>query len=395
MQSNNYNFDEIIDRKNTHSVKWDRTNKIFQKTDLLPMWVADMDFMSPPPIKEAIIQRAQHGVFGYTFLSSKYYEAVINWFQKRHNWNIEKEWVYTTPGVLPGISFAIQEFSDLGDKIIVQNPVYTPFYSIIKNNRRKRLLNSLKLSNGQYKMDLTDLRRKMKKAGVKIIILCNPHNPTGRVWTKDELIAFGEICLENHILVISDEIHCDLIYPDHNFTPFASISPEFAQNSIICNSPSKTFNIPSLKIANIIISNPELQTRFNKVRIRNHITEPNCFASAVVEAAYNKCEDWLEQLILYLKENLEFLKRFFDKNLPQIKIIEPEGTYLVWLDFNGLGLESKELTKLLFEEAKVALWEGYFFGKGGDGFERINIACPRLILSEGLNRIVKAIKNFL
>jgi len=393
MKEFDYNFDEIIDRKNTCSVKWDRTDAIFQKENLLSMWVADMDFLSPRPIIEAITCRAEHGVFGYIFLSSQYYKAIINWFQRRHDWTLDKSWIYNVPGVLPGISFSVQAFSNPGDKIIVQNPIYTPFYHIIKNNGRKRLLNPLDLSNGHYEMDFKDLNAKARHPRAKLMILCNPHNPTGRVWTRDELTTLGEICLENNILVIADEIHCDLVYPGYKYTPFASISSEFAQNSITCNSPSKTFNLPSLKIANVIIPNSELRSNFNKIRQSHHITEPNCFASFGLEAAYNECEDWLNALILYLKENLEFLKNFVKENFSEVKVIEPEGTYLVWLDFRELGYDSKELTNILFDKAKVALWEGYLFGKGGKGFERINIACPRSILKEGLNRIATAIKN--
>ena len=394
MKDKHWNFDELIDRKNTNSSKWDGTDKMFQKENLLPMWIADMDFLSPRPITEAIINRAEHGVFGYTFLSPEYYKAVINWFQRRYNWTIEKKWIFFTPGVLPGLSFSVQAFSSPGDKIIVQNPVYTPFYQIIKNNDRKRLLNPLKLLNGHYEMDFKDLRAKARHPRAKLMILCNPHNPTGRVWTREELTTLGEICIENQILVIADEIHCDLVYPGFRFTPFASISNEFAQNSIICNSPSKTFNIPSLKLANVIIPNAQLRTKFSRIRQSHHITTPNCFVSSVLEAAYNECEEWVDELKVYLKANLEFLKQFIRENIPEIKVIEPEGTYLVWLDFRGLGFNSKEITKILFDKAKVALWEGGLFGNGGKGFERINIACPRSILSEGLNRIVKAIKDF-
>jgi len=393
MKGRHYNFDEIVDRKNTCSAKWDGTDKLFQKEDLLSMWVADMDFLSPRPIIEAIIRRAKHGIFVYTFLTSQFYEAVINWFRWRDNWTLDKSWIYYAPGVLPGISFSVQAFSNPGDKIIVQNPIYTPFYHIIKNTDRKILLNPLKLSNGRYEMDFKDLKAKARHPRAKLMILCNPHNPTGRVWTKEELTALGEICLENQILVIADEIHCDLIYPGYKYTPFASISSEFAQNSITCNSPSKTFNLPSLKIANVIIKNPELRTKFSKIRQIHHITAPNCFASAVVEAAYNECEDWVDELMLYITENLEFLKNFIKENIPEVKVIEPEGTYLVWLDFRELGFGRKELNKILFDKAKVALWEGYLFGKGGKGFERINIACPRSILKEGLNRIATAIKD--
>ncbi|TFG26331.1 MAG: pyridoxal phosphate-dependent aminotransferase [Promethearchaeota archaeon] len=393
MNETKYDLDEIVNRKNTCSVKWDGTDNFFQKENLLPMWVADMDFLSPSPIIEAIIHRAKHGVYGYTFIPQTYYQAIINWFQRRHNWTIHKDWIYHVPGVLPGISFAVQAFSKPGDKIIVQNPIYTPFYSIIKNNGCKKLLNPLKLLNGRYTMDFKDFKKKAEDPRSRFMILCNPHNPTGRVWTREELTTLGEICLENQILIISDEIHCDIVYPGYKYVPFSSISKEFEQNSITCTAPSKTFNLPSLKVANVIIPNPSLRTQYNKIRKRNHMTSPNYFVSAVTEAAYNKCEDWLEQLILYIKDNLNFLKNFIQTNLPEVKVIEPEGTYLVWLDFRELGLGSKEISNFLFDKAKVALWEGSLFGKGGKGFERINIACPRSILSEGLNRIAKAIKN--
>ncbi len=390
MIKNKYNFDEYIDRLNTCSTKWDGVSHIFQKPDLLPLWVADMDFPCPKPIIEAIIHHAKKGFFGYSFFPPKYYEAVINWFKRRHNWTLDKNWIFYTPGVIPGINFTIQAFSKPRDKIIIQNPAYPPFFSAVRNNDRRRLLNPLKFTNGRYEMNLEDLKKKVRDPSVKIIILCNPHNPTGRVWTKEELSQFGEICLENQVLVLSDEIHCDLIYTEYKHTPFASISKEFAQNSITCTSPSKPFNFPSLKVSNIIIPNSNFRNKFSKVRQSTGIREANCFASLVVEAAYNECEDWLDELIIYIKKNLEFLKNFIKKNLPLVNVIEPEGTYLVWLDFRKLGYDTNELSKILLEKAKVALFEGYIFGKGGKGFERINIACPRSILEEALNRISKA-----
>jgi len=352
-----------------------------------------MDFQSPKPIIDAIIKRAEHGFFGYSFFPSEYYDAVINWFQRRYNWKLEKNWIVFTPGVIPGIFFSVQAFSEPGDKVIIQTPAYHPFAAAVNENGRKRLLNPLKLINGRYEMDFEDLKKKVKEPKVKMIILCNPHNPTGRVWAKEELTQFGEICLENQILVVSDEIHGDIIYPGHKFTAFASISEEFAQNSIICTSPSKSFNYPSLKVSNIIIPNLKLRDKFIETRTKSGLRDPNCFASLVVEATYNECEDWLEEMVSYVKENLEFLKTFIKQNLPLVKVIEPEGTFLVWLDFRDFGYSTKELTSIIKEKAKVALNEGFIFGRAGKGFQRINIGCPRSLLEEGLTRISNAFNN--
>ena len=389
----NYNFDKIIDRTNTRSEKWDETDKIFQKQNLLPLWVADMDFPCAPPIIDTIIKRANHGFFGYSYMPAEYYMSIINWFEQKHRWKIEKDWIFFTPGVIPGINFSIQAFSEPRDKIIIQNPAYPPFYMAVKNNNRRKLLNPLKLSNGKYEMDFNDLKRKISDPKAKMLILCSPHNPSGRVWTKDELLTLGELCLENQVLVLSDEIHCDLTYEGIIHVPFASISDDFAQNSIICTSPSKTFNLPGIKVSNIVIPNPTLQKRFNKVRQQNGITEPHCFASLVLEAAYNESEDWLNAVLKYIKKNLEFLKDYVRENMQRVEVIEPQGTYLVWLDFRNFGLTPKELTDVIFDKARVALFEGWLFGKGGHGFERINIACPRHILEEALNRISRALKS--
>ena len=363
------------------------------KPDLLPLWVADMDFRSPQPIIDAIIRRAEHGIFGYSLVPPEYYESMIRWYERRHGWTLDKKWFFYTPGVIPAINFTIQAFSKPRDKVIIQNPAYPPFFSAVKNNERRRLLNPLLLNNGRYTMDFEDLEKKVKDPLVKILILCNPHNPSGRVWTKDELTRVGEICLENNILVLSDEIHCDLIYPEYKHLPFASISDEFAQNSVTCTSISKTFNLPGLKLSNILIPNPTLRNKFSNIIQGTGVKESNCFASAVLIAAYNNCENWLDELMIYVKANLEFLKSFVKENLPGVVVTEPEGTYLVWLDFRELIPDSKELTRILFDVAKVALFEGFLFGKAGKGFERINLACPRATLEEGLNKIANAVKS--
>lgn len=391
---NNYNFDEVRSRKNTRSQKWDGTKRVFFKrtSNLLPLYVADMDFPSPRPIIDAIIKRAKHEFFGYTILPTEYYEATINWFKRRHEWEIDESWILYTPGVIPALNIAVQTYCKPGDKILLSTPFYPPFSDAIRNNKCRRILNPLKLSTekGKYERDFEDFRTQAKDPDVKLFILCSPHNPTGRVWIREELTQLGEICIENNILILSDEIHCDLIYPGHKHVPFASISEKFAQNSIICTSPSKTFNIPSMEVANIIIPNSKLKNKFIHTQQRNAITKPNCFASHSLEAAYNESEEWLNELLVYLKENLEFLKEFIKKNMPKVEVIEPEGTFLVWLDFRKYGLDSRELSKILLEGAEVALFEGWLFGKAGKGFERINIGCPRSILEEALNRIAKA-----
>ncbi|MFW9896004.1 MAG: MalY/PatB family protein [Candidatus Thorarchaeota archaeon] len=355
MKEQNWSFDEVIDRSDTQSAKWDSFGE-----DALPLWVADMDFRVPQPIIDAIINRAEHGIFGYAYFHSTYFEAIINWFKRHYNWEIKRSWLSFTPGVIPAINMIIQSFTSPGDKIIVQNPVYYPFFGVIRNNGRQILHNPLKLINGRYEMDLDDLKLKLKNPRAKILILCSPHNPVGRVWTRNELISFGEICVENEILVISDEIHCDLILPGYRHTNFASINQEFAMNSITCTSLSKTFNLAGLQLSTLIIPNERIRKTFI-----NHIESvflpedygylPNDLSLAAFTAAYQKCDDWLNSLLQYIKKNLEFLKSFLRENVPQIKVIEPEGTYLVWLDFNGLGIAPKKLRQFLLREAKVVL----------------------------------------
>ncbi|MBY8985413.1 MAG: pyridoxal phosphate-dependent aminotransferase [Candidatus Lokiarchaeota archaeon] len=393
MKEQKWSFDEVIDRSETQSTKWDYYDK-----DLLPLWVADMDFRVPQPIINAIIDRAKHGIFGYSYFHSAYFDAVLNWFKRRYNWEIKKQWLAFTPGVIPAINMAIQSFSNPGDKIIVQNPVYYPFFGAIKNNGRQILHNPLNLINKRYQMDFDDLKQKIKDPRAKILILCNPHNPVGRVWTRDELITIGKICIENEILIISDEIHCDLIHPGFTHTNFANISNEFAMNSITCTSLSKTFNLAGLQLSNIIIPNQKLRHSF-----LNHIESvfipeefgylPNDLSLAAFTAAHQHCDEWLNSLLLYLNENLEFLKSFLKKNLPQIEVIEPEGTYLVWLNFGNLGIEFDKLENFLREKAKIALDDGSMFGSGGEGFQRINIACPQKTLKKALEQILNAVKE--
>lgn len=385
-------FDEVIDRSSTGSVKWDPfyLKKLFGKEDLLPLWVADMDFRAPQPVIDALVDRVKHGIFGYTGPDYvKYTNSVINWFKRRHNWIIDKDWLVFSPGIVQACTYAIQRFSQPGDKVIIQEPVYYPFTSIIKNNGRIAVSNQLELNNGYYQMNYEDLEKKAKDSRTKIIILCSPHNPVGRVWTEDELIKLGNICLKNDILIISDEIHCDLVFTKYKHTVFSSISEEFAHHSITCTAGSKTFNLAGLQHSNVIIQNKVLRDTFKVQMENNALTIPNSFGALALQVAYDKGEGWLESLIKILERNLSFLKEFINKRLPEIRVIEPEGTYLVWLDFRKFGIPHKELEKKMVDEAKLALDSGYKFGAGGEGFERINLACPLSILKESLERIDK------
>jgi cystathionine beta-lyase len=392
-----FNFDQVIDRSQSNSAKWNKKvlEKGFGDPDLLPLWVADMDFKAPRPIIDKLVQTAEYGIFGYSIIPPSFYESVLSWFKRRYGWDIDKNWITQTPGVIPALDVAVNAFCNAGDKVIVQNPIYYPFYPVIENNGCRILLNPLKLSNNHYTMDFKDLEKKVKDPRAKMIILCNPHNPIGRVWTREELKQLGEICIKDEILVVSDDVHCDLILPGNKFINFAAINDEFAQNSVTCTSTSKTFNLAGLKISNIVIPNDKLRQTYKNTQANLGVGSPNLFAVAAMETAYSHeiCENWLDALLQYLNENLNFLKEFIEEKHPQIRVIEPEGTYLVWLDCRELGLEPKELEKFMRGKAKLALDEGYIFGQGGEGFERINIACPRSILEKALNRISNAIIN--
>lgn len=387
-----YDFDEHIDRLQTGSVKWDEVENLFGDKEILPMWVADMDFKSPQPVIDAIRERAEHGIYGYTTRPDSYYKATINWMKRRHNWDVEKDWICYSPGVVPALSIIVNTFTQPGDKIIVQPPVYYPFMNVIKNNGREIVHNPLKLQQNQYIMDFDDLKSKLDPS-VKMIILSSPHNPVGRVWTKAELQTLGEICAEHNVLVVSDEIHFDLVYKGNMHTPFAAISEFFAQNSITCTAPSKTFNLAGMQTSNIIIPNEDLRNQFNKSMENLALGLTNTFGVTALISAYDQGEEWLDQLLDYLKGNLEFLTKYIEENLPKIKVIKPEATYLVWLDCRELGISGKELEHLTQKQAKVAFDEGYIFGEEGEGFTRINIACPRKLLEEGLSRLSKAIGN--
>ncbi len=400
-----YNFDQVIERHGTGSVKWefiihknhfdhwDETHPSRGNERVLPLWVADMDFLCPQPVVDALVARAQHGIYGYTVAWNDYYEAVMHWMQKRHGWQVQREWITSCPGVVPALNLLVRTFVRPGEKVLIQRPVYYPFTSSAENNGAVVVSNSLVYKDGGYRMDFDDLEAKASDPQVKMAILCHPHNPVGRVWTKDELLRFGEICLERNILVASDEIHGDLVRKDVCFIPFASLSEEFSQHSVTCTAPSKTFNVAGLHTSNIIIPNPELRDAFRKTLRATGLGGINPFGMEALIAAYREGEDWLEQVLDYIWDNYEYMKDFITHHLSQVTILPLEGTYLAWLDFRALGLNKDELEHLMLEEARVYLDQGYIFGPEGEGFERINIACPRAILVEAMERIRRAVKQ--
>ena len=383
-----YNFDEIIPRRGTNSYKWDSAGD----ADVLPMWVADMDFRTAPPVVEALKKRVEHGIFGYVRVPDAYYAAVTNWFARRHDWQIEKEWIIYTTGVVPALSAVIKALTVPGDKVMVQTPVYNCFFSSIRNNGCGMIANPLIYRNGTYQIDFADLEQKAADPSVKVLLLCNPHNPAGRVWTKQELTRIGDICIRNNVWVVADEIHCELVFPGHTYIPFASISQEFLMHSVTCNSPSKAFNLAGLQIANIISADTDIRVKIDKAINVNEVCDVNPFGVEALMAAYTDGEEWLEELKQYLFANYNYLRAYFEEYLPEFPVSMLEGTYLVWVDCSVLNQSSDEIVKTLLEKEKLWVNEGSLYGEVGEGFIRINIACPRQQLIEGLNRLRRALK---
>ncbi|HSH36201.1 MalY/PatB family protein [Schnuerera sp.] len=390
-----YNFDQIINRENTNSTKWDpdTLKEMFGTSDILPFWVADMDFKVADPIVDAVVKRAEHGIYGYATRTDSYFDAIINWTRNRFKWDIEKEWIEYTPGVVPAINFILQAFTKPGDKVLIQEPVYYPFKRSINNNNLKVVNSPLKYDGEKYEIDFVDLEEKIKDQDIKIFILCNPHNPVGKVWDKEDLIKIGNLCLENDVLVVSDEIHNDLVYSGNTHTMFASISEKFAMNSITCTAPSKTFNLAGMQASNIIIPNPKLMEEYRQVLEKHNISGQNPLSIVALEAAYNYGEEWLEELLIYLEGNIEFIFNYLIEHLPKAKFIKPEGTYLAWVDLREYEMNGERLEKTIIEKGKVAFDGGTWFGENGEGFIRINFACPRSLLEEGLSRLVNAVNR--
>lgn len=384
-----YDFDRIVDRRSTDSIKWSRNDKLFGDAGVIPAWIADMDFESPAPIIEALRARAAHGIYGYPIRPPEFYNALARWMHQRHCWNVQPEWITYSPGVVTGLALTVWAFTQPGDKIVIQPPVYPPFFTVVKNNGRQLVLNPLTIVDGKYRMDLEDLERQIDTR-TKLLILCSPHNPVGRVWTRDELIALGELCLRKHVLIVADEIHCDLLLRGARHTPLASLSDALAQNTLTFVAPSKTFNLPGLYTAAAIIPNARLRAQFEAVRNDWGLEGSNIFGMAGFIAAYQYGEEWLDQLLVYLQENLEFLQNYFKKFIPRLGLNIPEGTYLAWLDCRALNLDDAGLRAWMYKRARVAMNEGHTFGEPGRGFVRLNFACPRATLQEIARRLEQA-----
>ncbi len=387
-----YDFDEEIDRRSSDSIKW-ATGLIFGSDEALPMWVADMDFRVPEPVIEALVRRAQHGILGYATRPASYYQAIIDWWGRRHNWRVEKPWIVATTRVVPGLGLSILAFTNPGDKIIIQPPVYPPFLEIVTNNGRQLAYNQLKSDGQRYTMDFDDLEEKARDSRARMLILSSPHNPVGRVWSREELLRLGEVCLKHNLLIVSDEIHCDLVFPGYRHLPIASLSPDLARITITLAAPTKTFNIAGLDAAYAIIPDPLLNDRFCNQVNALHMSGGNVFGLLGLEVAYNQGEEWLDQLQGYLACNLDTLEQFFQQRIPQIKVYRPEGTYLVWLDCTGLGLPPAELKQFMVKQAKLGLNDGVPFGPGGEGFQRMNVACPRATLIRALEQLEAAVNT--
>lgn len=383
-----YDFDKTIDRRATNSYKWDSAPE-----GVLPMWVADMDFRTAPAIIDALQKRVAHGIFGYTRVPDAYYDAVTSWFSRRHGWDIDREWIIYTSGVVPAVSAVIKALTVPGDKVIVQTPVYNCFFSSIRNNGCEIVSNPLRRTADTYEMDFDALERCAADPRAKVMLLCNPHNPAGRVWTPDELTRLGNICLRNGVTVVADEIHCELVYQGFKYTPFASLSDAFLHRSVTCLSPSKAFNIAGLQIANIVAFDNDLRSRIDKAININEVCDVNPFGVAATIAAYNEGEEWLNQLVDYLHGNYEAMAEFCRRELPEFPITRLEGTYLVWMDCSSLGMPSDALEHALLEDARLWLNAGTMYGAEGEGYMRWNIACPRSVMLDGLNRFLNFVRS--
>lgn len=383
-----YDFDKTIDRRATNSYKWDSAPE-----GVLPMWVADMDFRTAPAIIDALQKRVAHGIFGYTRVPDAYYDAVTSWFSRRHGWDIDREWIIYTSGVVPAVSAVIKALTVPGDKVIVQTPVYNCFFSSIRNNGCEIVSNPLRRTADTYEMDFDALERCAADPRAKVMLLCNPHNPAGRVWTPDELTRLGNICLRNGVTVVSDEIHCELVYQGFKYTPFASLSDAFLHRSVTCVSPSKAFNIAGLQIANIVAFDNDLRSRIDNAININEVCDVNPFGVAATIAAYNEGEEWLNQLVDYLHGNYEAMAEFCRRELPEFPITRLEGTYLVWMDCSSLGMPSDALEHALLDDARLWLNAGTMYGAEGEGYMRWNIACPRSVMLDGLNRFLNFVRS--
>lgn len=386
-----YDFDEITERKGTNSLKYDFMAENGKAEDTLPLWVADMDFQAPLPVRKRLQEITEHGIFGYSGTKDDYFQALYQWYDTHFQWQIKKEWLVHTPGVVFALASAVRAFTDAGDAVLIQQPVYYPFSGVIKRNNRKLVISPLVLTDGHYEMDFEDMEKKIAENNVKLFLLCSPHNPVGRVWKTWELEKAGNICQKHGVIIVSDEIHSDFTFPGHTHHMIASLSEKFAEITVTCTAPSKTFNIAGLQVSNIMIPNVQLREKFVKAVEQTGFFDLNLMGMAACQAAYEEGEEWLEQLKEYLEGNLTLIRDFLAEKLPRIHLIEPEGTYLVWLDFRDLNMTEKEREELLGKKAKLWLDSGIMFGNSGEGFERINMACPRKVLKKALEQLEAAI----
>ena len=386
-----YNFDEVIERRGTDSVKWDGVKSVWGRDDLLPMWVADMDFRTPPFVMEALRKRLEHEVLGYTSACEEWYTSICSWLSRRHGWDVTRAMLTFVPGIVRGQAFALQCFTNPGDRVMVMTPVYHPFFLVTQRMKREVVYSPLDLKDGQYQIDFERFRKDIQ--GCKVLILCNPHNPGGRVWTVDELRRIADICTESHTFVISDEIHADLTLPPYKHHPFATVSGAAAQNSLTFMAPSKTFNMPGLGSSYAIILNEDIRHRFQEFMEAGEFSEGHMLAYIGAAAAYMHGEEWLEQLLDYIKGNIDFTENYLREHIPGIGMIRPQASYLIYLDCRGLGLTQEELVRLFVDKAHLALNDGTMFGEPGKGFMRLNIGCPRSVLEQALKQLETAVAD--
>ncbi len=383
-----YDFNKIVDRQSTANIKYDLRNKVFGKDDVIPMWVADMDFETPDFIREAIIKRANHPIYGYSFRPKSYYQSIASWVHIRHNWEIDTNWIKYSPGIVPALNFSTLAYTNKGDNIIIQPPVYFPFFSAVSDNGRVKLENNLILSNGRYLIDFDDFERKAAKA--EMFFFSNPHNPVGRVWTKEELLRLGEICIRNNVIIISDDIHNDLILPGYKHIPLASLSPEIADITVTCIAPSKTFNMAGLATSSVIISNSTLRDKFDSLLQRYHLSLGNVFGAVASEAGYKNGAQWVDRLMQYIKDNFAVVEQALLETNGKIKLIAPEATYLAWLDFRNTGYSDDQIKDILINKAGLGFSHGPVFGNGGQGFQRMNLATPRSVIKVAMQKLIEA-----
>lgn len=390
----NLDFDSIIDRKKTNCLKYDFAKRRGMPEDVLPLWVADMDFKVSSYVQDALNRQIAHGIFGYSEVQEEYFETVKGWMKQHYDWEVSAGWLVKTPGIVYALATAVKAFTQPGDSILVQLPVYYPFSEVIQDNGRVIVSNTLVYGeDNRYHIDFDDFERKITEENIKLFFLCNPHNPVGRAWTKEELIRIGDICYKNHVIVVSDEIHADFVFHGRHQV-FANLKKEYEEIAITCTSPSKTFNLAGLQVSNIFIANPEIRRAFRKQIVASGYSQLNIMGLVACEAAYRDGEEWYRAMFRYVQDNISFTKKYVEENLFGVTMVEHEGTYLVWLDFRGTGLNVEELEDLIIHKAKLWLDSGIIFGDSGKGFQRVNVACPRAVLEEALNRLKAALDEY-